>query len=1157
MPTLFEQLEGSLQGSDLSGQLVLQVDSLSSITQAITALSQNPPTSLETLSQAITELPLPSLESGGELATTLSQIQSALPTDLSDLTGDLIAGLESLGNTIDSDITQVLQQSLNAVLAVYRLTQIDFRCQTASTFSLTAIAQQRGADLIESNSDIDSRDRALTPLPAGIAAVIAQIDAVQTVLDRAPDPLDVGTFLDWLHRGTDFPIRSKVLPQPLPIFDDLREPLDTLLTWKSMNPAQIQTHLIASLQSLSVFIRSTVDFLFSTLLTDLAATATALNTDRLGQIADDLTATLNQLRTAVSGGNLSDTDAAIAQLNTRLDEYAVLKAAMQSVLLDKLPDVSDRLATLPDDLADQMSHLISALQPNGALGLLQEIASAEVDAGAVVQTEVQQRLQPLLDWVENLTRQLDLTAIKQPLQQVAETARSAVDGLEGFLTDVTIQVRSLFAQVESLLQQVDIQAIVDQVKDAIGEFAVQLTQQIVSLFQPVRSAITQIVQTIGSTIDQFDPEAIIAALRQVIQAITSVFQDPSVVAALTQIRKAIETATTQLKDLSFTPLTDQVVTAIEDVTNALKLIDPSLLDTALKLSLQAALAVLPEDLTPITNPILDEFGTLVEQGPVPLLETVKAQPQKLLDQVNSLQPAALLGDTLSRPFQDLLKQMEAFQPTQLLHPVSGELDKLKDRLKQDANPATALRQLEAPFQELLQAFDRLQPDALVQPLEAAIQDAIDQILTVLPVDEIFAEVDRALASVAGIVTLGQHTVSLIETLRSLLDGFAGSQPQIESWITAILDKVAAVDTAALQPQFTALTSALDDTKAAPLGDRFNQIVNPLLVTLTAMQPQERLRALVQSYASFPRSALVALPNSPQKTAMLAAIDRFNPLEPSFNAPYRAIAAYRQTLAEAQSSLQTALTDWDSRYHRADGILSGFSLSSATPANLRQWVQDALQPQFTQPLKAFFTLIEPLQGSLGAILTLFKNLITSLQSQIADLVLGPDSLGGIRDTLEQLVQRLRDFNLGFLRDSLQDLFAELRDKLTALDPAQLKQAIETAFDQMLQTLSLDLMLPPADLTRLDQDYAALIEKLKPLDPEQLVIQVIQPEFEQKVLPLLKTFDLTDLFTALIDRLRSLDDELKAEMDRVNAAYHELRQAIPSISVDISIGGGISL
>jgi methyl-accepting chemotaxis protein len=494
--------------------------------------------------------------------------------------------------------------------------------------------------------------------------------------------------------------------------------------------------------------------------------------------------------------------------------------------------------------------------------------------------------------------------------------------------------------------------------------------------------------------------------------------------------------------------------------------------------------------------------------------------------------------------------MEQFEPSHLLDPVETELEKLKQRLRTDANPGAPIRLLEQPFAQLTQAFDRLSPDDLVQPLEQAITGTIDAIVDALPVEEVFDQVDVAIGAVEAVSTFAERLATLLEKLRDLLQGLAGSRGQIESWVDSSLDKVEAIsDADSLQPSFVDLSAALDETRAADLLDRYNGAATPLQSTLATLNPQFRLATLVQAHATFPRSALAALPDSPEKAALGAALNRFNPLEPDFSAPYQALAGYQQSLGQAQRGLQSALTDWDARYHGAESFLTGLRVSGATPGELRQSIREALEPQFIRPVEALFALVEPATEPVQALLSTIQGLVASLQEKMSGVLSGPDSLGAIRDALQELVARLRDFNLDFLRSSLEDVFAKVRAKLAAVDPARLRELVETAFEEMLATITMSQIFPPAEIAALDADYAQLVARLRTLDPETLVIKVIQPEFEKKVDPLLDAFDLTPPLTALIESLHSLDQELREEMKRVNQAYQDMRRAVPSIGASV--------
>ncbi len=1152
MASIFVNLDAKIAGAGLSTSLGAQVDNLTGIVTKVAGLIEHPPQRLTDLGTALNELPLPNIAVGGDFAATLNAVRRVVPTDLGSVTGGLTAGLEKLSQTVEGGLAQPLKDAVDAVLAIHRLTQLDWTCRDASPSG----GGSSGAGSPGSPAPGGAPAPGPAPGQPGLQAAGAQLDVTSTLLDRAPSPFNVEAALGFLNKITRFEERTLVFPFAVPLLDELADPLQTLHAWKAMSSAQIAAQIAATLQELSQFVRGTAGGPLAALSGDLASAGAQFNTQSLRQIATDLATGLGQLRSAVNGGDLSGTAPAVALIGQRLDEYDALRLTLSTGVLTRLPMLEGRLAGLADHLAGQMGVLLATLQPSGALKVLNQFTAPATVSEAALLAEIQGRLQPLSDWMKALVDKLDLKALEAPLKAVADGARGAVDGLETGLADVAVQVRALFAQVEALLQQVDTQALTDEVKKAIQGFAAQLTKQLNDLFGPVRKAIEEVVTSIGGAVDAFKPEQVVEALRDAVTAITVALEDPDVKQKLQQIRGAIDTAAQQLQQLSFAPVTDQVIAVIEEIKAALEGIDTSKLNMGLQLALQAAVQVLPESLEPVTEPFVNGFGEMVAAGPAPLLEKAKDQPEKLLQKVRSFEPAALIGDSLSKPYQNLLGRMEGFRPSQLLAPVDGEFNKLKERLKKEANPSAPLQLLEPPFDQLLNAFYRFRPEEMVKPLEEVIAGVIDRILKALPVDEVLEQVDGVLKQVEQVVAFARKLTVLLQRVRGLLTGFADSHAQVDAWIDAILDKVEAIgDTATLNPRFADLSAALDESKAGPLTARFHAAVDPVLAALTALEPRAKLAALVQAHGMFPRAALAALPDSPQKAAITAALNRFDPLDPAFGAPYQALESLRQALSTAATRLEETLTGWDARYHAADGALAGFRLAGATPAQLRQWIFESLEPPVIRPLKLLFGVLEALGAPLGVLLSTVEALLTHLEGKVASLLLGPDSLGGIRDAVKQLVQRLRDFNLAFLRDSLKDVFAQVRAKVEALNPAHLRQTIEAAFDEVLATLTVSQVLPKAALDKLDADYAAVVAKLKPLDPKKLVADVVQPEFEAKVIPLLEAFDVTKLLTALLDFLESLKGQLRKELGRVNDSYRAMLEAVPplgGVSLEVDIG-----
>jgi hypothetical protein len=1134
MPTLFERLDVSLEGNGLATELSGQIAKLTTLTDTVVGLIQDPPDSLTDFSRILNELPFPELLGDG-FASSLGSLQQALPTDLSSVLGELTKGLSDLQNTVGSELVAILDEALKAILAIYRLSTIDFTCLAQSN---SGSAPAGGGPASGDSDSAGSGSTGGDGQPGGISEASNQVAAVNDVLDNLPSPLNVANFLDWLNTLAAFRHKAGILARSLPIVDDIIDPLNTLVTWNSWSSDQIRDHVAQSLQDLTVFVQSTARNLVSTLSTDITSAASALEASSLSDIADGLTTRLRQLHAALSSADLSETPAVVSGINGILDSYDALRSSMQTGLLIILPDLNMRLTAFADDVSDQMGHLVSTLRPNPAIGDIANAMPSSQTPPALTDT-IEAQFQPLADWIQTLTDQLDLQAIQGPITTVADTARAAVDGLEQGLVQVTIQVRAIFGELESLLDGIDTEALVNEIEEAINSFASQLTQKIETLFAPARDAVSQIISVIDDQIDGFSPDQIIDPLRQALENLMSVFHDPAVVSAMDKIRNLLDRVKTQIEQLSFSPLTDQIIAGLDEISDSLQSIDTSNLNAMLSAALDAALAVLPDDLEPLTDPLIQDFDTLIESGPVPLLEIIKAQPERLMDRVRGFEPANLVGSALSAPFDHLLTTMKAFKPSVLLEPINNEIDKLKEQLKLHANPGQLLDLLKPAFDTLLSDFDRLKPEALVGPLNKAVNDTINHVLDVLPVDEVLEQIDKALTAVRSVLGFGRNLVDMLEKIRGRMIDLADSENQLTDWLSAILDKIDSIaDLAPIENRFSELTAAIDETRGAQLAGLLQSAAAPVLSALVSLDPHVRHASLVQAYGAISAVTLAALPDSAEKTAFAAVLNRFDPMAPDFGKPYQMLGLFQRTLSQALSNLPTAFTGWDERYHQADGTLAGYCITGADVSRLRAWIQTEIDHSFLNPLKVLLAHVEALTSPVSAVFTQITDLVTALQNKVDSLLLGPDSLGGIRDALGDLIQRLRDFNLDFLTDSLKEIFDDLRGRIDSVNPSRFKAPLDAAFSSMLDAIDLGLIIPDEELQTLDTSFNNVIHKLELLNPVKLVTDIIQPEYEETVAPLVDAFDVTALLDAIIGRLRTLDEELKDELKRVNAAFRSM-------------------
>jgi hypothetical protein len=875
----------------------------------------------------------------------------------------------------------------------------------------------------------------------------------------------------------------------------------------------------------------------------------------LTQIAETLVTQLGALRTAIIAADLPAIPPIVAALNTALDQYDALKPTILTTLAPDVDGLAAHLATWDAELDGRMGYVESFLQPEVGLKVLEQITAPLQDPAVTsVISEFGSELNTIVAWLQALLNKIDLTVLQAPLTEAADAARAVVDEFDAALVNVTLEVQSLFNEVNALVDQVDVAALRTQFETAINDFRTQLTTELTGVFEPVRQAITDVVGEIDTAVDSFDPAQVQAAVEDAIDAIAGVLENPSVLSAVESIRQGIDAIAQQLAAISFAPLTDEVIGQIEDVGQAIQEVTADV-NPAIKEALGVALEVIPTDLTPLTDPLISELATLIESGPVALLNEVKDLPQQVLDRVREFDPAAAVGGVLAPPFNALLDEMEAFAPSQLLTPVRDAFETLKTRLKQSANPGQFLQPLEGPFNDLLGALDVLNPAQVTEPLDQAIQSVIASVIDALPIQEIFDQFDAAMDEVQKAIGYATDLKSSLDRLAAAMAAFTDPAGQLNAWATPILAKIDAIgDTAPIQTALTGITAAVDALKAAGVTTRLTATLTPLQTPLTTLNPQARLTAIVQAFSAISTASVNALPDSPEKTAAQAVLTRLTPMSPAFNGAYQKMVSLAGALTQATSATTTLLGTWDVTYHAPTSTLTTLRSLQGTPANLKAWVQTALNAQFITPLANIFGALT-LAGQIAArMATELGHIITDMQAKITSLLLGPNSITAIRNAMQALIDRIQALNLNFLTQNLQALFEQVKDKFEVFSPVALRAIVDDAFNDMVDTLGLPLVLPQSQVDALDAIYGEVLEKLRALTPDQL-LQSLTPVYLDRVVPLVEALDVTVLLNVIIERLLSLDEELRGEIGRVNASFQALLQSISAAGVGSGASVGI--
>lgn len=1137
MPSVTEHLSANVDTAGLQQKLGAQVGALH---QAITLAGQlidGKAPGIDTFIGSLGALRGPGFTAQGNFGAALGNALALVPADLASVVAPASARFAEMATVVDDRLRPLLQDAVKAAQAMQLLLNTRLGCLDG------AAGGNAGAP--------NPVPPPAQPPPAGpappsrVAIAAQQIVQLDAVLAALPTPIDASALLQLLLRRLATKSRDTFFGINLPVVDDLLDPLHTLAAWTALDDAGVAAHMVASIDALSLRVRDSAAAPLADLAAALNARAPQWRRAALGAAADAVAAGITALAAALHAADPAATAAALATLNAALDDYDALRAAMNGDVLPAVPALTGALAHLPLTLLDTLTHLLVQLEPTNLAARLTSLLEPFQPVSAQAAQAVREFVQPLIEWLRELLVQLDFGAAQAEIATVAGEAQAIAADITATLTGVALEVQSAFGDVGNAISSIGLTDLRADLSKQIAQFGDQLGRDITRAFAPARNGISTAIGAVSGALDHFDPASLVAPLQQVVNSIAGVLNGAEVKGAIDAVKQAINALVDALKSLSFTPVTDEVIALIEEMRKGLKAIIDQDLSDAVKAALGAAMAVLPGDLHPVTDPLVVDFTGLVDTGPLALLTSVKDAPKQILDSIKRFEPAALIGDQLAAPYRTLVARANGFKVAQLFAAAEGELASVRRRLQQTANPARALEPLRAPLTALSAKLDTFSPAALLTPLTQAVESTIAQIVDAAPVDEILGAINGVFASVRDVLTFAQKIQSVADRVQRLFAAFAAADSQLDSWRDGVLTKVANGANAGLAAALSALNTALDGARHAEVLAAFDAATAAVITELDAVDAAARLNRLVSTYAVLV-NRVATLSASATKDAAQQVLTRFNPTHALHSAPLRLATDLRSALTSARTDLAAQAVEWN------DTVAGLANLRGVAAGSVRDLVAAAIDPTL-QPVRFICTALGNLATPAKGVAQTLAEVVTTLTARVDALVNGPGSLSAISGALQQIVDALRHIDLRFLERSLDEVLAKVRDQLRALDPTSLGKDLDSAFQSALSALSLNTLIPPDEVAALDGAWHAVIAKLQPLDPGALIERTLQPVYDQAVLPLLAAFDLTPAFIALIEFLDALKGELGSGLDRVNNEYQSLLALRPGGGASLSIGG----
>ncbi|MCP5157240.1 MAG: hypothetical protein H6983_23890 [Ectothiorhodospiraceae bacterium] len=1170
MPGLVASIRTSVIDADLDVRLGGDIGRLVEAGELLVSLAQDPPSDLGDLASALASIDLPVPGGADGVLDAVGRVGDALPADVSGVLGDALALVEQLQTSVGGDLPGLIEKIVDCIATLEQLLSVELprlgpgAAASAGGASGAGGSGTGGGDAGDgggggpggagdgggdagggAGADAGGGAGAGTdPAAAERAARHESLQRARAALDQFPEPFNGEPAVRAL-RGMLYGLRRHRVPvRYLPVLDDIVHPIETALDLIGADAAALTNHVDSAYGAVADYLEQRTRGPLARIEIDLGAMAVTLDPAALRADLVAAADAMERIAPAVDGGDLAPVGSAVDDLVAALDGLVPRLGAIEAdVLGTPLDGLEARLDRLGLDLERRLREAVTRLEPAAALGQvarLHEAIDALAEAAGI--EALAERIGGALDVVVRGLEGLEIETLLTPLAELDSAIRTAIDGLDGALAGLAGEVAGLFDGVDSALAEVDPEPLRQALERALDDLVAELAATVERLFGPARDAVQEAVDAIVGAVAGLDLEGTRDALGQVVDGIGGALQAPEVVQAAEELRGILDDVVARLRALSFTPITDEVIAGIESITETLRSIDTSALDDLTRNGLELSLQVLPVDLAPVTDPLIDELAALIDAGPRALLEQAARQVEALMAEIDRYSPQTLVGDRLTQPYQDLVSRLDAFTPSALFEPVEQALAGATDRVRDAIDPAALLAPLAEVHESLLGRLDTLRPSNLMQPLDDALSGVLDRLMELVP-DEV---IDGALGAVIARIEEAQALLAaargLLDKVRGLLQGLDDPAEQIRTWLAPLFTAVGGLATlGTLAPTFDRLRLAVDALQASRLRADLATALDPLMTGLETLDADALRARLVAAWRAVPRAAVAALPAGVDRDRLLAQIDRLDPLAPPTSRVLGAVAGLRGRLLAAQGALESHLTHWDERFLRAGSALDRMRLP-ADGAGIADALRDALEAELVQPIGGLVRSLGAPFDALRAPLERIDDFMVAIETGVADLLTGPGGLTTLRDTLRALVARVESIDLGFLTDELDEVFDAVREKLEAVGPAALAEALAPAFDAAIDALDPSSVLPAGALAELDSAYQDLVDDLASLDPGAIVVDAIQPTYDETVRPLVSVFDLSQPLEDLAARLGELDEELKAEVARTNQAFNQMLGAV---------------
>jgi len=784
-------------------------------------------------------------------------------------------------------------------------------------------------------------------------------------------------------------------------------------------------------------------------------------------------------------GLLAEAEGKVAELVTAVGALDVVG------LVGPIRDGIGKVTGVLRQVSDVIHQITVAFQ--GAVGAIRDVVTA-LPFGDIANA-IRAVLAPLAQVID-VVRTV-IASVKTALKEAADAVNGALGQIDGVLESFKTDIDALFADAKTLIDQLDIGAVLGEISEGIGKFADLLAQ---AQMKPAFDAVTGVIGSTADVIGALPFDLLPESMKADVDAAVKPIKDVDAAAVESEIESLL-----QITDDGRFALDEVLRAAIADLQKEYERI----LDVIKGYDPRQVLADVDTKLKEISTKVQDLVPALT-------LEEVHQAVNRVRDAIVGFDIDGKLAP-VREVFSTIETKLDEYKPGNLLAPVEQRLTEARASLLD----AIRLPQWKPAIAGLsaqgLGLLDRFDP----QRLGALLEGAFGQ------VGDLLARFPDAGAS-GGAGTL----------LTTLLAGTGlrvspTSFPIVLTWIggpsgRAALDEHAQRIAANVRRARDAVV-ALDLTARAPTLVAGAAALGPALATLrTALAESDPARAHLDLLVGRLDVAVTLGDLQANRSRLLAALE---------HSVILAETLQRSGFAEADTALvalRGALSPLSPALAKVRQLLSLLGLSgfeAGIAGVLRSLLAVVTPARLVGVVMPVFTAIrERVRTLLDAVLTPITDGITELETLIAAIDLQPltDALDGIFDDVKAQIDLLHPDQV--LKEPL-DAWRALTTELVTADPVQevidILDGVRDVVAAVLDKLSLEHLLEtPLAI------YDELMAELGKLNIEGL---------------------LDPVFVELDDIAKQVDDGL----DQTVSAFQRLQEALPGGGGGSSVSASVSV